>query len=170
MQFQAIDKDSYRRRYKIVSYTLIAALVVLALSLSALFVTLWGEANSGNNFWLNFTAVGTAALCAGGLLRVYKNHAYMAELSYVWDLKKTLNQIIRKLRKIRDAAEQGDATALLILQYYYEGCEQLWTLDDNTLVMPELKQWQAELQNWLIKFNIRVNVAEYQPELLQAYK
>ena len=93
----------------------------------------------------------------------------MTELSYVWDLKQTINHIYRKLRHVRKAAEQGDATALLILHYYYMCCEQLWTLDDNTLVMSELNDWKDELQHWLSQFTISVDAADYRPELLKAY-
>ncbi|MCR8923436.1 DUF3087 domain-containing protein [Dasania sp. GY-MA-18] len=170
MQFKPVDKSQYKQRYKTVGIALVAALVILALSLSTLFVALWGDANTGDNFWLNFSGVALAAFISAAILRHYKGHPYMSELSYVWDLKQELNQINRKLKKIRDAAAQGDATALLILQYYYQGCEQLWTLDDNTLVMEELKQWQAELQNWLTQFAISVDAGDYKRALLLAYK
>ncbi|WP_019529667.1 DUF3087 family protein [Dasania marina] len=169
MQFKPVDKTQYKQRYKTVGIALVTVLVILALSFSTLLVTLWGEANSGDNFWLNFSGVALAAIIVTGLLRHYKGHSYLTDLSYVWDLKQELNRINRKLRPIRSAAEQGDASALLILHYYYQGCEQLWTLDDNTLVLPELKQWQVDLQNWLTQFAVEVNAADYRRELLQAY-
>lgn len=169
MQFKSVNKPLYRQRYKTVSCLLVATLIVLAPSLSSLLVAIWGESNSGNNFWLNLGGVSLAAVLVAGLLLHFKGHAYLTELSYVWDLKQTLNKINRKLRIVRKAAEQGDATALLILSYYYEGCEQLWTLDDNTLIMPELNEWKIELKNWLHQFNVSVNAADFRPELLQAY-
>tara|TARA_R110000868_G_scaffold274639_6_gene534185 strand:+ start:3965 stop:4474 length:510 start_codon:yes stop_codon:yes gene_type:complete len=169
VQFKPVDKTLYKQRYKAVGIILVAVLVVLALSISTLLVTLLGEVNSGDNFWLNFSGVALAAIIVVGLLRHYKGHPYLTELSYVWDLKQELNRINRKLRPIRSAAELGDATALLILQYYYQGSEQLWTLDDNTLVLPELKQWQVDLQNWLTQFAVEVNAADYRRELLQGY-
>lgn len=45
------------------------------------------------------------------------------------------------LHKIKAAAQQGDVNAMIVLNFSYEGSEQLWQLDDNTLMMEDLCTW-----------------------------
>ena len=85
------------------------------------------------------------------------------------DLKHELNLIQRKLRAIQAAAEQNDATALLILAFSYAGSRLIWQLDDNTLMMSELNLADNKLQQQIAELGLKLDPADYRRELLNQF-
>jgi len=168
MQLRTIDKGLYQKRFKRVALAVAVSLALMALLFSTLLIALLGDA-SANNTALNGTGVLLASALLVMVLRKLEAHPYFAEVAYVWHLKQELNQISRRMNKIKAAAQQGNQQAMTILSFSYEGSKQLWQLDDNTLVMEELSLWQAELEALQLHFNVRVTKEDYQRRLLQAF-
>ena len=92
----------------------------------------------------------------------------MTEVMYVWNLKQALNQITRKLKKVKNAVAQGDVSAMHALHFYYCGNRQLWQLDDNMITMDELAIWQAELDVQAKQYNVTLDIALYDPLILKS--
>lgn len=168
MQLRTIDKSLYQKRFKRVALGSAVSLALLALLFSTLLIALL-EDGSANNTTLNGAGVLMALALLVMVLRKLKMRPYFAELAYVWDLKQELNQIGRRMNKIKAAAQQGNQQAMTILNFSYQGSKQLWQLDDNTLVMEELSLWQAELEALQLRFNISVSIEDYQRGLLRAF-
>jgi len=168
MHLRTIDKGLYQKRFKRVAFGLAISLALLALLFSTLLIALSGG-DSANNTALNGAGVLLASALLVMVLRKLEVHPYFAEVAYVWNLKQELNQISRRMNKIKAAAQQGNQQAMTILSFSYEGSKQLWQLDDNTLVMEELSLWQAELEALQLRFNVSVSLEDYQRELLQAF-
>lgn len=169
MRLHPVDKTLYQQRYKRVAIGLALSLAVLSLSFSTLLIALFGSSEQGSNTALNAAGLLLAVAVLIAALQKLKHWPYFEQMAYVWTLKQELNQITRRMRKIKAAAEQGDRNAMIVLNFSYAGSEQLWQLDDNTLVMEELRGWQAELDDLKQRFKVEVALEDYQRELLKNY-
>ena len=110
-----------------------------------------------------------AAAIVGFSLSHYRHHTYLTEVLYVWELKRSLNKITRKMRKTEAAAKNGNINAMQALQFSYAGSRQLWQLDDNIIIMEELAIKQAELEALAGQFNVTLNIADYEESMLSEF-
>lgn len=163
-----IDKTRYRRHLNHVFIGSGLALAVLSLSLSQLLIALFPDPN-GSHFHWNALGVIVAAAIVGFCLSHYRHHAYLSEVLYVWELKRSLNKITRKMRKVEAAAKQGNINAMQALQFSYAGSRQLWQLDDNIIIMEELNIKQAELDALAEKYQVTLNIADYKESMLSEF-
>jgi hypothetical protein len=168
MKLIEINKARYRRHLKRVMAGCIAGLAIGSLTFSQLLIALFPD-ESGSHFHWNLLGVVITCMAIGFLLNRYRQHNFMIEVVYVWKLKQALNKITRKMRKLNIAALEGDAAALLAMQYSYAGSRQLWQLDDNTLTMDELAVKQAELDGLAKRFNVTLNADDYSECILDAF-
>ena len=169
MKLQKIEKSAYRQMLNKVIVAFIISFAVLAIVFGQILIALLSQPNA-DNFWLNFTGVVIALVCCLSAINSIKNKDYMREVLYVWELKKQINFIYRKLAKIKLAGlQQGDIDALIILKFYYKACHQLYTLDDNTITIETLNKEQAALESYLDEHQLNVNEQQYQAETLKKY-
>lgn len=169
MQLQSVNKQLYQKRYKQVAIALALSLAVLSLAISTLLIAVMGSPESGSNTALNVAGVLLAVAILIATLQKVKGRPYFKEVLYVWLLKQELNQITRRMPKIKAAAEKGDPQAMVILSFSYAGSEQLWNLDDNTLVMEELSSWKRELELLKQQYNVDAEPQHYRRDLLNNY-
>lgn len=168
MQLKDIDKSRYRKHLNYVIIACVLALVVGSLSIAQVLIALFPD-QDGSHFHWNLTGVIVSALVIGSVLTRFRQHEFMTEVVYVWDLKQVLNKITRKMAKIKVAAEQGDVTAMNIMQYSYSGSRLLWKLDDNTIVMEELTIAQAELDALAAKYKVTLDHEKFDVTQLKNY-
>ncbi len=167
MKLQEIDKSRYRKHLNMIIAALIVSLMVMALSFGQILIMLLG--GDGDHFIFNLSGV----LLAGGLclwvLHRYRQHEFMTEVVYVWELKQGLNKIYRKLRKIEAAKEDGDVNALVILNFYYAASSQLFKLDDNTITMDSLQLEVNKLQQLIEDKGLTIKIEDYSASMLKAF-
>lgn len=168
MQLIEVNKARYKKHLNIVIVSAIAIFVAGSLGISQSLIALFPD-ESGSHFHWNLTGVIITAIFIAYILNKYRNHEFMTEVTYVWDLKQTLNKINRKMLKLKDAANKGDANALTALQFSYAGSRLLWQLDDNTIVMEELAIAQAELDSLAQKYQLNPKAENYEPSLLDKF-
>ncbi|WP_372770676.1 DUF3087 domain-containing protein [Pseudoalteromonas sp.] len=168
MKLKEINKARYRNHLNKVIAACIGALVLGSLGIAQTLIAFFPSVK-GSHFHWNLLGVVVTSLVIGCVLKKYKNHGFMYEVTYVWELKKQLNYITRKMRKLKTAVEEGDVVAMQIINYSYAGSRQLWQLDDNTITMEELSIWQAELDAKARKFNVILDTDKYQPSSLAVY-
>jgi hypothetical protein len=168
MQLIDIDKTRYRKHLKIVFISCAVSLAVASLALSQTLIAVFPD-ESGSHFHWNLLGVVVSAATIGWLLNRYRQHDFMREVTYVWELKQALNKITRKMRKLEAAALDGDRNALLAMQYSYAGSRLVWQLDDNTLTLDALAIKQYELDRLAEKFHITLSVADYDEKILTAF-
>jgi hypothetical protein len=147
---------------------IVIVLAVIALSISTILIQLFGNAD-GDNFWLNLVGVAIGAVIILTLLRNNRDHEFMYEVIYVWDLKQVLNRIYRKQKQIKAAIETGDQTAMVIMNWSYNGSEQLYNLDNNTITMEDLHRAMRELQQVIEQHDFTVSTDDFKPEMLDKY-
>ncbi len=168
MQLKQINKERYAKHYKQIMIGVVILLAVIALSVSTLLIQLVGNPD-GSNFWFNVTGVVAGAVVVVSLLQRYREHEYMYEVIYVWDLKQMLNKIYRKQKKIKAAIETGDRDAMVIMNWSYNGSEQLYNLDNNTITMEDLHRSMRELEQTIENHGFTVSTEDFRPEMLDKY-
>lgn len=168
MKLIQIDKARYRKHLNQVIIACVIALAIGSLAISQTLIALFPD-SSGSHFHLNLLGVVVCSLLVGFVLNKYRNHDYMTEIVYVWELKKALNKITRKMPKLKAAGREGNADALLAIQYSYAGSRLLWQLDDNTITMDELAIKQAELDNVADKYNLTLDAERYDESILKQF-
>lgn len=167
MQLKTINKARYSKHLKITFFAICAYMLSVALGVSTLLIHLIGS-DSGGNFWLNVAGVVIAMASLGLLYNKFKAHDFFSEIVYVRHLKAQLNAIYRKQRAIKEAAQNGDATAMAILDFSYRTSQFVYQLDDNTLTMEEVTKSINELQGWANQYQVE-HYIDYTPELLKNY-
>lgn len=169
MQLRPVDKALYQKRHKRVVIGLIASLAILSLVFSTTLIELYGNSEAGSNTLLNAAGVLLAVMILAITMHQLKQKSYFEDIAYVWALKQELTQINRRITKIKAAAEQGDVNAIIILNYCYNASEHVWRLENNTLVMEELRDWQSDLDQLRNKYNVEILLTDYRRELLSNY-
>ena len=116
MQLQAIDKARYQRHLRIVFAGIVALLVIITLAASTAFIRFFSTPEA-SHFMHNLAGVGVAAGIVVFILTRLRNHPFLQEVVYIWDLKQQLNRIYRKQRKVEAALEQNDVEAMHIMNF-----------------------------------------------------
>jgi len=137
MQLREIDNIRYRKHYRIIFAGIAFILLVIAPATSALLISLFSNPE-GSYFFHNLTGVVVGVAIITFLLNKFRQHPYMYEVVYVWDLKQQLNRIHRKQRKIDAAIKNNDKDAMIIMNFMLHGSKQLYELDENTITMGDL--------------------------------
>ncbi|TMO70175.1 DUF3087 domain-containing protein [Pseudoalteromonas aurantia] len=168
MKLETINKARYRKHLNYVIGACVVALTAGSLGIAQCLIALFPDSD-GSHFHWNLTGVTLTSVTIGVVLLKVKHHAFMYEVAYVWDLKQALNKITRKMAKLKKAAEQGNADAMLAIQFSYTGSKQLWELDDNTITMEDLVMWQAQLDVLTTRYNIELDITHFQSHLLKQF-
>jgi len=168
MRLRKIDKTRYRKHLKVVFAGMIAALVVLSLSLSTLFIYLFSTPEE-QHFWFNLEGVVAAAFIIVIVLIKLRSHPFMTEAVYVWDLKQQLNRIYRKQHKVEAAVENNDHDAMIIMNFMYRGSKQLYELDDNTITMTALNSRISVLDKRMQAAGLSLSTDSYEPAMLDRF-
>jgi hypothetical protein len=168
VQLKKINKARYRKHLNYVIGVCVVVLTVGSLGVAQCLIALFPDSD-GSHFHWNLTGVIFTSVSIGTVLLKMKHHAFMYEVAYVWDLKQALNQITRKMLKLKQAAELGNADAMLAIQFSYAGSKQLWELDDNTITMEDLTVWQAQLDALARRFNIELDITYYKSSILKQF-
>lgn len=168
MQLIEINKARYRRHLNFVIAGCVGGLAMGSLVISQTLITLFPD-ESGSHFNWNLVGVVITSITIAWLLHKYRNHDFMTEVVYVWDLKQTLNKVNRKMLKLKMAGQEGNSNALLAIHYSYAGSRLLWKLDDNTIVMDELDIKQADLDSIAVKYKLKLNTDDFDEQILKQF-
>ena len=168
MILREIDKTRYRKHLRMVFAGITVALLIIALSFSTLIIHLFSTPDVPH-FWHNLAGVVFAAVIVAYVLTKFRQHPFMTEVVYVWDLKQQLNRIYRKQRKIEDYLEKSDHDALIIMNFVYRGSKQLYLLDDNTITLEDLLIKIKILDERLHEAGLNTSTDSYTPMMLERF-
>lgn len=171
MKLQQIDKDRYRKHLNMASVVATAVLIVFALVYGQILIHFFAVEDQ-SNFKLNLVGVILGVISLLIVFNLVRQHPYLSEVMYVWDLKQANNQIYRKLHHIKSALSDSDNTnidAIIILNYYYAASKQQYNLDNNTLTMEGLMTDIAALDNLIAEKNLNISLDDYDPSLLKQF-
>jgi hypothetical protein len=165
MKLRQIDKNRYRKHYKIVFAAIVVALIAISLVSSTLLISGLSSPDE-SHFILNLAGVVVAGLLVLYAVYRYRDHPFMDEVVYVWNLKKQLNLIYRKQHKIEPLIEDNNVDAMVIMNYMYQGSKQLYELDDNTITMDDLAIKTRHLNTKLEEKELKLTTDDYYSGLL----
>lgn len=168
MKLRQIDKNRYRKHYRIVFAIIVIALLVISLVTSTLLIS-WLSTPDESHFKLNIAGVVVAVLFVSYAVYRFRDHQFMDELVYVWNLKKQLNRIYRKQHKIEPLIDDNNVDAMVIMNYMYQGSKQLYELDDNTITMSELEIKTRHLITKLEENKLKLTTDDYYSGLLDQF-
>ena len=168
MKLQNINQSRYQKHLKVVIAAIIISLAVLGVSFGQILISLLSDGN-GSNFYFNLAGVILAAALCLKAVHSIRHHEFMTEVYYVWQIKQSLNAIYRKLKKIKQASDEDNINAFIVLNFYYAGSEQLLTLDNNTITLDSLKEDRAQLQSLIEAKNLKIQADDYTSELLKDF-
>ena len=165
MKLRQIDKTRYRKHYKLVFAAIVIELIAVSLVSSTLLIS-WLGSPDESHFILNLAGVVVAGLIVLYALYRYRDHPFMDEVVYVWNLKKQLNLVYRKQHKIEPLIEDNNVDAMVIMNYMYQGSKQLYELDDNTITLDDLAIKTRRLNAKLEEKGLKLNTDDYCSGLL----
>jgi hypothetical protein len=168
MHLEDIDKSLYRRRFRFVFVAIVVVLTIVALGTSTLLIKLLGTPG-GLHFWLNLTGVVVGAAAVLLTLIKLRQHPYLREVVYVWDLKQQLNHIYRKQRKIEPLVDENDPEAIAIMYFFYRGSQQLYELDDNTITMDTIGLKLRALERRIADLGINITTDSFRKVMLERF-
>jgi hypothetical protein len=168
MKLRPIDKLRYRKHYRIVFAAIVIGLTVISLGCSTLLISWIGSPNQ-THFTLNLAGFVVAVLLVAYTVYRFRDHPFMNEVVYVWNLKKQLNRIYRKQHKIEPLIEDNNADAMVIMNYMYQGSKQLYELDDNTITLEDLAIKTRHLNTKLNEKGLKLNTDDYDSGLLSQF-
>lgn len=168
MQLRKIDKTLYRKRLRVVFTGIAVSLMIISVTSSTLFIDLFSKPDA-SHFFHNLAGVAFAAVIVIIVLNKLRQHPYMLEVVYVWDLKQQLNRIHRKLHKIEIAVENNNHDAMNVLNFMYRGSKQLYELDDNTITMENLMSKIRVLDRRMEDAGLSLSTDKYSPTLLDKF-
>ena len=168
MQLKEIDKNRYRKHYRLVFAGIAFVLLIIAPATSALIISLFPNPE-GSYFVHNLSGVITGVGIITFLLNKFRQHPFMYEVMYVWDLKQQLNKIHRKQKKIEAAVENNDKDAMVIMNFMLHGSKQLYELDDNTITMDDLLIKIQVHDERMEEAGLSSSTDSYNPDMLERF-
>ena len=168
MKLKPVDKYRYRKHYRIVFAAIVIELTIISLACSTLLISWLGSANE-THFTLNLAGFVVAVLLVAYTLYRFREHPFMDEVVYVWNLKKQLNRIYRKQHKIEPLIEDNNVDAMVIMNYMYQGSKQLYELDDNTITLDDLAIKARHLDTKIEAQGLKLTADDYHPGLLAQF-
>ena len=165
MKLRPVDKYRYRKHYRIVFVAIVIELIVISLGCSALLIR-WLSSPDESHFTLNLAGFVVAVLLVAYTVYRFRDHPFMDEVVYVWNLKKQLNLIYRKQHKIEPLIEDNNVDAMVIMNYMYQGSKQLYELDDNTITLDDLAIKIRHLNTKLEEKELKLTTDDYNSGLL----
>ena len=168
MQLREINKTRYRKHLRIVFAGIAAALLIITVAASTLFIYFFSSPEA-SHFWHNLAGVIAAAAMVIFVLNKLRQHPFMFEVVYVWDLKQQLNRIYRKQHKIEAVIEDNDHDAMIIMNFMYRGSKQLYELDDNTITMGDLLSKIRVLDKRMEAAGLSLSTDSYYPVMLDRF-
>lgn len=167
MQIQEIDKVHYLKLSRKVSVVLMICFAVTAMASGQLLVHTVGNAE-GSNFYLNLAGVILGVLLVSLLIRRFKDDPMMADLMYVFRLKRLLARTTNRMHHLKEQVAQGEADAQRVLRFYYAGLLQVYHLESNEYGHTELTKEKDQFYAGLSADLKAEPLLDLQPEFIEA--
>ena len=128
-----MDPKTYRQQTRRSTLIVTVIFVVLAMGGAALFVALFGDASTEDNFKWNLMGVIAGVIVTSLIVRcVFWHQPWMQPAVYNWKLKRHLMQVTNVMHLVTDGIEKNQAAALNLMNFYQQGLLQMYELDGNT--------------------------------------
>jgi hypothetical protein len=165
-QIQDIDPKHYRTQ------TRNATLRIMGLFIVVGFISSYGFYSLFDNPPNPITLQVIGALIGLGLTfwfvaKFLKDKPWMKEAMYGWQLKRSLMHITNAMRPLQEKVEQGNVEAMKIMRFYHLGISQMYTFEQNTTGLIDLKAEKEALENTLRELGIDTEQTQFDLQKLK---
>jgi hypothetical protein len=169
-EIKPLDPATYRQQTRRSTLCIALLFTLLAMTLSAVTVSLWGQPG-GDNFRCNLAGVLTALLLTAALVR-YRLCAqpWMAAAVYGWQLKRSLMRITNIMHHVTAGVMAGDLTAIKVLRFYHLGLTQMHELDGNSSAIKQVAEESAKHCQTMQKLGLDTGQARLNSDWLTTVK
>lgn len=167
-EIKEIDPHQYRVKTRNATLRVMALFIVIGFLTSYFFPNLFGE-NPHNLLTLQIMG----ALIGLGVVfwitaKFFKHQAWMKEAMYGWQLKRSLMHITNAMRPLQEKVAAGDVEAMKLMRYYHLGITQMYTLEQNTSGLIDLKVEREQLEAKMRELGLDTDQTEFQLSKLKA--
>lgn len=169
-KIEEIDPVHYRKQTRKSTMIIMGIFIVIGFITARLTVIYFGE-YLNNQIVLNFLGAFAGLLITFWIVNAFfKDANWMKEAMYAWHLKRHIMTIYNAMKRLQEAADQGDVKAIKILRFYQLGTEQMYRLDNNSHELIELRSQMQELKSKMKEMGIEVNQTEFDMESVDNYR
>lgn len=137
-EIRHVSPEQYRQQTRRSTLIVAAVFAVLAMSLSALAVVLFGS-EAGSNFRWNLAGVLLGLAFTITLVRkIFWTQPWMASAVYGWQLKRSLMSITNVMHQVEAGVKAGSPEAMKVLRFYHLGLAEMHKLDGNPQALNDL--------------------------------
>lgn len=167
-EIKDIDPQEYRTKTRNATLRIMGLFIVVGFLTSYFFPSLFGE-NPHNLLTLQIMG----ALIGLGVVfwitaKFFKHQAWMKEAMYGWQLKRSLMHITNAMRPLQEKAEAGDVEAMKILRFYHLGITQMYTFEQNTSGLIDLKVEKDQLEAKMRELGLDTEQTQFELAKLKA--
>lgn len=137
-QIQDIDPKVYRTNTRNATLRIMGLFIVVGFASSYGFYSLFDNPHNALTIQIMGAMMGLA-LVFWITAKFFKDKPWMAEAMYGWKLKRSLMHLTNAMRQLQEKVEAGDVEAMKLLRFYHLGVTQMYTLEQNTSGLIDLK-------------------------------
>ncbi|MBE0493733.1 MAG: DUF3087 family protein [Thiomicrospira sp.] len=167
-EIKEIDPHHYRVKTRNATLRVMALFIALGFLTSYFFPKLFGE-NPHNLLTLQIMG----ALIGLGIVfwitaKFFRHQPWMQEAMYGWQLKRSLMHITNAMRPLQEKVEAGDTEAMKILRFYHLGITQMYTFEQNTSGLIDLKVEKDQLAAKMRELGLETEQTQFELAKLKA--
>lgn len=167
-EIQHLDPQRYRQQTRKSTLVVVVIFAVLAMSLSALAVALFGSPEGGNFRW-NLGGVLLGLAITIWLVRsVLWGQSWMQPAVYGWHLKRSLMSITNAMHRVEAGAQAGSPEAMKLLRFYHLGQLEMYRLDGNPQAADDLSDQMERHRQAMLEKGISTDQYRFDPAWLDS--
>jgi len=165
-EIQHLDPQVYRQQTRKSTLIVVAAFAVLAMSLSALAVALFGSPDGGNFRW-NLGGVLLGLVATIMLVRsVFWQQSWMQPAVYGWQLKRSLMSITNVMHRVEAGVQAGSPEAMKLLRFYHLGQLEMHRLDGHPQAADDLSEPMEQHRQAMVEKGLSIDQYRFDPQWL----
>ncbi|UQB41255.1 DUF3087 domain-containing protein [Thiomicrospira microaerophila] len=137
-QIQEIDPKVYRTNTRNATLRIMGLFVVVGFASSYGFYSLFDDPVNPLTLQIMGAMMGLA-LVFWITAKYFKDKPWMAEAMYGWKLKRSLMHLTNAMRQLQEKVDANDVEAMKLMRFYHLGITQMYTLEQNTSGLIDLK-------------------------------
>ncbi|SFR51639.1 DUF3087 domain-containing protein [Thiomicrospira sp. ALE5] len=166
-QIQDIDPKVYRTNTRNATIRIMALFILVGFSTSYGFYSLFDNPHNPLTIQIIGALMGLV-LVFWITAKFFKDKPWMKEAMYGWKLKRSLMHITNAMRQLQEKVAAGDQDAMKIMRFYHLGVTQMYTLEQNTSGLIDLKAEKEQLEAQMRELGLDVEQTTFELAKLKA--
>ena len=160
------DPQLYRQQTRKSTLVVLVIFAVLAMSLSALVVALFGSPE-GSNFRWNLAGVLLGLIATIMLVRsLFWHQNWMQPAVYGWQLKRSLMSVTNVMHQVEAGVQAGSPEAMKLLRFYHLGQLEMHRLDGNPQAADDLSKQMEQHRKAMLEKGLSIEQYRFDPAWL----